>query len=143
MSTEKNKELVRRFLGVFSTGDVASLTDVLADDVVDHNPLPGVRPARDGFADSVAMFRTWFPDLRLTVDHLVAEGDHVAAAGTATGTNTGPLPSGQATGRVASFGYLDMYRVSDGRIAECWHVEDVAGMMMQLGLFPQPSHPAR
>jgi steroid delta-isomerase-like uncharacterized protein len=137
MSQTHTKELARQFLDVFSTGDVSALQAVLAHDVVDHNPLPGVRSGRDGIADAVALFRTGFPDLQVSVDHLVAEGDLVAAAGIATGINSGPIFGAPPTGNRATFAYLDLYRVSDGRITECWHVEDVAGMLAQLGLVPR------
>ena len=50
------------------------------------------------------------------------------------GTNTGPLMGSPATGKRADFGYMDMYRIANGQIVEVWHVEDIAGMLAQLGL---------
>jgi steroid delta-isomerase-like uncharacterized protein len=134
---EEAKELARRFIAVFDSGDTAALDKIVADDVIDHNPLPGTGTGRQGIADAVAIYRGAFPDLSVRLDRLVGENDYVAATGTATGTNTGQLRGAPPTGRQATFAYLDMYRCADGRIVECWHLEDIAGMLGQLGLLPQ------
>ena len=134
---DDTKQLARRFVSVFDSGDTTALDEIVAADVVDHNPLPGTGPARRGIADAVAIFRGAFPDLRVTVDRVVAEDDHVVATGTASGKNTGQVWGAPPTGRTATFAYMDMYRVADGQIVECWHLEDVAGMLGQLGLLPR------
>ena len=134
---DDNRELARRFIAVFDSGDTATLDEIVADAVTDHNPLPGTGTGRQGIADAVAIYRGAFPDLALTVDRLVAEDDYVVATGTATGTNTGQLRGAPPTGRQATFAYMDRYRIADGRIVECWHLEDVARMLGQLGLLPQ------
>jgi ketosteroid isomerase-like protein len=88
---DEHRDLARRFIAVFDSGDTATLDEIVADDVTDHNPLPGTGTGRQGIADAVAIYRGAFPDLAVTVDRLVAEDDYVVATGTATGTNTGQL----------------------------------------------------
>jgi predicted ester cyclase len=56
------------------------------------------------------MFRAGFPDLQISTDRIVAEGESVAVHGRMKGTNTGPLMGRPATGRAADVGYMDMYR---------------------------------
>jgi steroid delta-isomerase-like uncharacterized protein len=134
-----NKEIARRFITAFQAGDEGTLESIMIEDTVDHNPLPGQRPGRQGVLDTLSMYRTAFPDLALTIENQVAEGDLVAQAGLAQGTNTGPLMGGPATGRPAAFAWIDLYRIVDDRITEIWHLEDVAGMLQQLGAAPAPA----
>jgi predicted ester cyclase len=65
---------------------------------------------------------------------VIAEGESVAVYGRIKGTNTGPLMGSPATGKHADLGYMDMYRIANSQIVEVWHVEDIAGMLAQLGL---------
>ena len=133
---EQHRQLARRFVAAFAAGDVAALEEIVAEDVLDHNPAPGQRADRRGLLDAVALYRAGFPDLAITVEREVAEGDLVALYGTISGTNTGPMLGRPATGKRVAFAYLDLYRMAGGRIVETWHVEDIAGLLGQLGLSP-------
>jgi steroid delta-isomerase-like uncharacterized protein len=135
--TEQNKDLARRYDDAFNAGDTEAMAALVAEDVVLNPPVPGRESDRQALFDSVSMYHTAFPDLHSSVEHVVAEGDFVVLHGTATGTNSGPLMGTQATGKSATFSYIDIYRIADGRIAEIWHVEDVAGMLRQLGAVPR------
>ena len=132
--SEQHKQIARRFIAAFAAGDTAALAEIVAKDMVDHCPAPGSRPGLQGLLDAVAMFRAGFPDIHISVERVVAEGDSVAVFGTIAGTNTGALMGAPATGKPARFPYMDMYRIANGRIVETWHVEDIAGMLGQLGL---------
>jgi steroid delta-isomerase-like uncharacterized protein len=134
--SEQNKQLVRRFETAFAKGDIAALTEIVSANVDDHNMPPGAKPGREGLLDAVALFRTGFPDIQITVERAIAEGDSVAVFGTITGTNDGPMMGVPATGKHATFAYMDTFRVANGVIVEAWHVEDIAGMLGQLGLLP-------
>jgi predicted ester cyclase len=131
-----NKEIARRFIHAFEAGDQAALESTMVEDTTDHNPLPGQRPGRSGVLDTLAMYRAAFPDLTLTIERQVAEGDLVAQNGLAKGTNTGPLMDQPATGAPAQFAWIDMYRIAEDRITEIWHLEDVAGLLQQLATAP-------
>ena len=134
--SEQNTQLARRFETAFAKGDIAALTEIVAANVVDHNMPPGTKPGREGLLDAVALFRTGFPDIQISVERTVAEGDSVVVVGTISGTNHGPIMGVPATGKRATFAYMDMFRVANGVIVEAWHVEDIAGMLGQLGLLP-------
>ena len=82
------------------------------------------------------MFRTAFPDLKITIESLVADEERVSLTGKMSGTHTGALMGAPPTGRSVSFAYMDMYGIARGQIVEAWHVEDLAGMMRQLGMLP-------
>jgi predicted ester cyclase len=121
-----------RFIEAFEAGDIAELESVMVEDTADHNPVPYQRPGRAGIVDTLVMYRAAFPDLALTIEHQVVEGDLVVQNGLAEGTNTGPLMGQPATGASARFAWIDMYRVVDDRITEIWHLEDIAGLLRQL-----------
>ena len=131
--SDQNKAVARQFLAAFAAGDTTVLTRIVAENIVDHDAAPGTKPGREGLLDAVTMFRIAFPDLEMSADRIVAEGDLVAVSGTIRGTNDGPLMEAPATGKRVAFSYMDMYRIADGVMAEVWHVEDVAGMLAQLG----------
>lgn len=132
--SQQNKQIVRRFLRAFAEGDVATLEAIVAEDVRDRQAPPGSRPGRQGLLDAVAMFRAGLPDLEISIEREVAEGDLVAVNGTVAGTHRGPMLGAPATGRRVTFAFMDLYRIAGGRIVETWHVEDIAGLMGQLGL---------
>jgi len=73
-----------------------------------------------------------FPDLRITVDKVVSDGDCVVGYGLISGTNTGSFFGMPPSGKSAEFGYIDVYRIDEGRGSEAWHIEDIAGLMRQL-----------
>ena len=135
--TEENKRIAWRFImDGFVGGDPAVFEETMAENVVDHNPMPDQKSGRDGVMQAAETYRTAFPDMKTTVDHQVAEGDTVVQRGVASGKNTGELMGMPPTGRSASVAWIDMYRVEDGKITEMWHVEDIAGMLQQLGVLP-------
>jgi steroid delta-isomerase-like uncharacterized protein len=134
--TDQNKEIARRFDDAFNAGDVEAMAGIVAEDFVLHPSSPGQDSGREALYEAMRMYGTAFPDLRSTVENIVAEGDRVVLHGIASGTNTGEMMGMPATGKPATFGYIDINRIADGRIAELWHVEDVAGMLQQLGVMP-------
>ena len=61
--SEENKAVVRRFMGVFESGDLSVLDEVLASNFVDHNPFPEQAPGAEGMKQLIGMMRTTFPDM--------------------------------------------------------------------------------
>jgi steroid delta-isomerase-like uncharacterized protein len=86
----------------------------------------------------VSMFRTAFPDLQLSVEDQIAEGDRVVTRYTGRGTHQGELMGIPPTGNEVSVGGTIISRVSGGRIEEEWNNFDALGMMQQLGVIPPP-----
>jgi predicted ester cyclase len=78
-------------------------------------------------------FRAAFPDVRLEVEALVAEGDLVVARWTIIGTHTGAWGDVAPTGRSVSFAGVNFFRIADQQIAEIWNVRDDLGLREQLG----------
>lgn len=136
---EQNKHVARQFINAFASGDTRTLERIVAEHLVDHNLAPGQKQGRQGVLEAVEMFRAAFPDLKITIEGLVADDERVSVTGKMTGTNQGPLMGAPPTGRTVSFAYMDMYAIAHGQIVEVWHVEDLAGMMRQLGLLADVS----
>jgi steroid delta-isomerase-like uncharacterized protein len=111
--------------------------EIFADDVVDYAPaIPDQPPGREGEKQALATFRSAFPDLRVTTEDLIAEGDKVVLRWTARGTHEGDLPGVPATGKQATLKGIDILRLADGRIVERWAEYDNLGLLQQLGLAP-------
>ena len=80
-----------------------------------------------------------FPDLTITVEDLIAEGDRVASRTTLRGTHDGELFGAPPTGRALTVPMMSIERIAAGRVAEHWRVSDELGLLRQLGLAPPPS----
>ena len=82
-----------------------------------------------------------FPDLRITTDDIIAEGDKVVARWTVTGTHQGELMGIPASGKQISFTGMTVHRFVDGKIAENWWSYDAMGMMQQITAPPETEPP--
>lgn len=141
MSAEENKEVVRRFWGVWEEGNIGLVDELLAPDYVNHSPgMPGRPAGPDGVKAIVSMFRSGMPDLKVVIDDMIAEGDKVAVRYTIEGTHEGDLFGVPPTGHRVSIESFTVERVSDGRIREHWRVTDTLDMMQQLEAIPTPEH---
>lgn len=129
MSTEANKELVRRFYAeVINSRDVEAIDLLLSEGFV-HN---GEARGREGQKRAVRAFLDGFADLHNEIELILAEGDLVAAHQTWSGTHSGPFLGVEATGRKVSFPSTAVLRIEDGTIAEATDVVGVAELMQQL-----------
>jgi predicted ester cyclase len=86
----------------------------------------------------IAGLHAAFPDLAITIEDMVAEGDRLVGRWVMTGTNTGSFSGMPATGRPVTLSGIDLLRVEGDRFAEVWAVADIAGMLQQLGVMPAP-----
>ncbi len=134
---ERNKAVARRlFEEELSRGNWEVGLEIHTPDFVAH---AGRRTA--GLAEDIESAKEWrraFPDLVVTVDQMVAEGDRVAVLWTGRGTNTGTGHGFPATGKSGQAGGITIFRFVNGRIAEEWGVIDQLSMLKQLGLIPTP-----
>jgi len=141
MSTEQNKALVRRYWeDVWNKGNLALLDELIATDF-DGHPLPGEPDFGRGPAGQkqlVEMYRTAFPDLRMTIEDMTAEGDRVVVRWIARGTQTGEMMGIPATGKPTTVTGMFLNRLAADKIAEGWGNFDALGMMQQLGVIPTP-----
>lgn len=140
MSTESNKQLVRR---LFEHIDAVSPTlhrDFFAAGYVDHTPLPipDLRPGLDGARQTYAINQQAFSDPWHTIEGQVAEGDTVVTWLTAGGRHTGELLGVPATGKDVSMRGISVFQVVDGKIASRWAVSDLLGLFVQLDAVVPP-----
>jgi steroid delta-isomerase-like uncharacterized protein len=138
--SKENKAIARRFYEEFANqGNQSVAEELVAADMVDHNPLsPEIAPGLEGLKQTFAMFRSGFPDLTLTVEDQIAEGDKVVSRLTFRGTNKGEVMGIPATGKTVIMEVVDILRIENGRLAERWGQSDTMGMMQQLGVVPPP-----
>jgi predicted ester cyclase len=129
---EHNERLFREFIAAFESGDVDSIKGIVDSNIVDHTLPPGAAPGIEGLLYAVTAYQEGIPDLRITVDKIVSNGDCIVGYGLISGTNTGSFFGMPPTGKAVQFGYIDMYRIDAGRLVEAWHIEDIAGLMRQI-----------
>lgn len=142
MSTEENKQVIRRWVEEWNRGNREGVYALFAQDFVDHNPQPGQAPGVEGVKRSLGRFFDAFPDSQLTLELLVAEDEKVTDCGVLTGTHKGSLFGIPPTGKRVTIRFLDIHRFKDGKIVEGWHIEDLFGALQQIGAIPapQPAH---
>jgi steroid delta-isomerase-like uncharacterized protein len=134
MRTEEQlKDAYRQIIDAITRGDAEGLDELMAPEIVDHNPIPNQAPGRDGFKQWMAAARNAFPDLRGTVEDVIVEGDRVAARTTWHGTHRGEFVGVGATGRRVSFSAFHLVRFSQDRAVEWWGTADLLGVLQQLG----------
>lgn len=144
-----NKELVRRhFEELFNRRNLAVTEELLADDYLEHAVAPFGQAGPGRVIGPVAMRQTaeWllaqFPDLHMTIEAIIAEGDTVAVRVFSTGTNLGPLNGVvPPTGRRFAARQSHWFRVADGKLAEHWAIREDLPAMLQLGVVQPPGAP--
>ena len=123
---------------MFNAGDIEGFSDSLAEDFVDHEPVPGIPPTKAGTKELLTVMRAGFPDMRFDVEDILADGDKVVARLHVTGTQTGSFMGIPATGRRIDVAAIDIVRFAeDGLAHEHWGVMDVMSIMQQLGVVPE------
>jgi steroid delta-isomerase-like uncharacterized protein len=130
VSTDANKALVRdHYEQLVNRKNYAAADAQLAADFVDHGAPPG-RPNRGPEAAKSAMhaLHAAMPDVRVTLEDVVGEGDRVAVRATWRGTHTGPLFGVAPTGKPVVLTGMVFWRVSDGRIVERWATVDLGAL---------------
>jgi len=132
----ENNEIVERFEVAFGANDVAVIDELCDPDLVDHNPVPDQKAGLAGFKDTIAMYKSIFPDSEITLQHVVGEADLVATHWTVTGTHQAEFFGVPATGRKMSVEGMNVYRLAGGRITDVWTQFDGLDLMGQLGALP-------
>lgn len=136
--TEDLKAMAKRFNeDVLSKGDLEVLDELVADDFVEHEEMPGLPEGKAGLHEFVTGLRAAFPDLSVETLAVVAEGDEVWCHSRCTGTHRGEFAGVPATGRAVSITMIDRIRVRDGKVVEHWGVTDELALMTQLGVVPE------
>jgi steroid delta-isomerase-like uncharacterized protein len=111
--------------------------ELVADDFIDHEEVPGLEPDKEGVKKFFAMFRAAFPDARMEPHEMLADGDLVSCRATFAGTQQGEFMGLPPTGRRIEINAIDILRVRDGQFVEHWGVMDAMTLMQQLGALPE------
>lgn len=133
MSKEQNLDTTHRLGEAVSTGNLQALKDIFALSVVDHDPAPDQGTGPGGFIKFFTMMRTAFPDLKVTVDHVVQDENNLAMAYRIHGTHKGDFLGIAPTGRTVEARGMQIGRYENGKIVERWGSSDELGLMKQLG----------
>lgn len=143
MSVKENKTIVRRyFAGAYADEGEALVDELLAPDYVGRFPPNPDVVGQDAIKQFNRETRSAFPDLKLTLDEFIAEGDRVVVRWTMRGTHLGEMRGGIApTGKPFTVTGTTTNRIVDGKIAEAWGSIDLLGLMLQLGLVTPPEQP--
>jgi predicted ester cyclase len=123
--SEQNKAIARVAFEVWSNGDLDRLDQYIASDVVHHDPYdPNRLHGLAGMKKTIARNREITPDLSITIDDQIAEGNKVATRWTATMTREGKRVSLQG---------VTIDRFDNGQIVEAWRNIDMLGLLQQTG----------
>jgi len=133
--SEESKALARRSWEIVGNPDL--IDEVYAVDLVWHEPDQDVQGLEEA-KQFLAMYKTAFPDLNVTVEDVIAEGEKAVTRWTARGTHQGEVEEfGPPTGRQIEIKGITIHRVEDGKIVEEWERYDNLGVLQQLGLAPE------
>ena len=139
MSPDELRTLVRRHIeDGFNRGDWTVCQSTLADGYTAYYGAEGkANVGREAYVRACRFLRESFPDVNITIEDLVVEGDKVVMRYTERGTLTGrPFLGIEADGQAYAKPGTTVYRVVGGRLAESWGVEDTLGWFRQLGAMP-------
>jgi C-1 hydroxylase len=134
MSHEPNKAIIRRFIDTWNSGDLEALSDFFAPDVVHH--ARSQKHGRESIKQINRAFHQAFPDLRYTIEDMVAEGDIVVTRLTARATHAGRFLDAAPTSRTIECALIEIARLRNGEIVEHWGLADELHLMEQVGLVP-------
>ncbi len=136
---EQNKAIFRDIPEkLVNTGNLDTADHYFAPDFVDHTAPAGLPNGLAGFKAYITMMRGAFPDLHLTVEDVVAEGETVVLRATARGTMRGDYLGMKATGKTATWTEIHIGRLAAGKVTEHWATIDQLGTLQQLGLVAIP-----
>jgi steroid delta-isomerase-like uncharacterized protein len=138
---------VERFADAANTHDpdlISKAVDEMFDqDVRAATPMPIEASGPDGVRNVFATLHQAFPDLHISIEDLIGEGDKVVTRERITGTHRGNYMGLPATGKQVAYDEIMIARFADGRIVEYWGVVDVLSLMKQLGASPAgPGQPS-
>lgn len=130
--SEDNKAKMRQFYEeVVQNGNFARFDELASPNFVDHDPAPGQAPGAEGIKQFFTALRAALSDLRVSVEHMVAEGDKVAAHVSISGRHTSELVGIPPSGKEVVMRISDVVRIEDGKAVERWGVEDMSGFVSQ------------
>jgi serine phosphatase RsbU (regulator of sigma subunit)/predicted ester cyclase len=122
--SQENKILARRFLEAQARGDIETLDELMAPSFVDRSLLPGQKPSREDYKQSVVDMLAVFSNTSFNVDAQIAEGDQVVSRFTGTSVHRGKFLGVDPTGVERNYSGITIHRIADGKIVEEWSESD-------------------
>jgi steroid delta-isomerase-like uncharacterized protein len=135
VGSDENKQLARRFYEILNSQKLELLDEVMSEGFVEHGASGDEMSGIESFKEFLKMVTGAFPDLRVHVDDVVAEGNKVAVRLTVQGTHEGVLMGQiQSTGKHATWTGIDLLEIDSGKIVGRWNERNLYGLMQQLGV---------
>lgn len=133
------KERYNALINAMNENNVDAALQHLHPNCIDHNKMPGMPDGHEGFRAMWQMWMSSFSDVRIKAQQIVAEGNLIAGHLAITAKHTGEFMGVAATNKEVTMTVTEVSRAGDdGRIAERWGTEDLAGLLMQLGVIQPP-----
>ena len=133
-----NKDVLARLYDAINGGDLDRVDEILADDFVEHEEMPGLAPTKEGVLAMFRMYLAAFPDMQMHAEEVLVSGDKTVARVRATGTHQGELMGMPPTGKSVDVKLIDIMQFNDaGMVREHWGLMDMFSMMQQLGAIPE------
>jgi steroid delta-isomerase-like uncharacterized protein len=129
----------RLYEEVFNQGRVELVEELVAEDFVEHESVPGMPTDRTSVPAFVQMFRGAFPDGRMDLEDVLVDGDKIACRVRMSGTHDGEFMGIAPTHRKFSVQTIDIIEFRDGKAIAHWGVTDTAAMLEQLGVAGTPA----
>jgi steroid delta-isomerase-like uncharacterized protein len=140
LSETKDVAVLERFVDeVINQGHLEAANELVEENFVELDPLPGQRQGREGLKDVIGMMRTAFPDLHWVVEETISSGDKVVSRFKWSGTQRGDFLGIPATGRKVTVPGVVIDRLNSGKMADSRILMDTFGLMQQLGVISAPS----
>jgi predicted ester cyclase len=133
-SEDESKALARRFLKAFANGDLGTLGELLAPEFINHSPLPGQDPGREGYIQSAAEKHAAFSDIRHTVEYQATDGQEMVITRHATRRihDRGAALGMRPTGREWKHTHIDIQRIVGGKVIEEWSASNASPFLEML-----------
>jgi steroid delta-isomerase-like uncharacterized protein len=135
-----NKGIIRAFIEeVLNHGRFERISDLVKENFIELDPLPGQQQGREGLKDVLTGMRTAFPDMHWTISEQIAEDDKVVTRFTWTGTHGDTFLGIPGTGNTVEVKGIVIDRLESGQMADSRILMDTLGMLQQLGVIPPPA----
>lgn len=132
-----NEAVVARFIEeVINRGQLTTADEIVAEDFIEWDPLPGQRQGREGLKEVISMLRSAFPDIHWFTDETISAGEKVVTRFTWTGAHQGPFLGIPPTAKPVRVKGVVIDRVVSGKMIDSRILMDTLGLMQQLGVAP-------
>ncbi len=134
MSIAENKILIEKYIDeIWNKGNMNIIDELTSPGYVRYVTLPDMTLNQEGQKKRIAAFRKAFPDVHVTIEDLVAEGEKVTVRVSIRGTHQHQFQDIAPTGKAILITAIDIIRIADGRIAEHWGITDQQSLLQQIG----------